>query len=377
MDLFFEALMQVKHGSLLILFPNGEKKFFGASTEKICEIVILDENVLANVFSGGDIAFGEAYINNQWTTPDLPNLLAFFTLNSKYLEDFLHQNRWQAFWLYLKCWFNKNTKQGSKKNIQFHYDLGNNFYSLWLDSTMTYSSGLFLSPNQNLHQAQINKYNHIINKLEKGSILEIGCGWGGFANLASSYGFEVTGLTLSKQQQQYCQENFKNQFLTKLQDYRDENSIYNNIVSIEMFEAVGKQYWETYFDKISKCLVSKGKAVLQIITISEDIFLQYQNRVDFIQKHIFPGGVLPTKNIIRHLAKKYHFNIISETAFGLDYAKTLILWLENFNQQLNLVLHSGFDMQFVRKWQFYLSYCYAAFIANRTDVVQFELQKNY
>jgi len=377
MDLFFEALMQVKHGSLLILFPNGEKKFFGTSTDNICEIVILDENVLANVFSGGDIAFGEAYINNQWTTPDLPNLLAFFTLNSKYLEDFLHQNRWQAFWLYLKCWFNKNTKQGSKKNIQFHYDLGNNFYSLWLDSTMTYSSGLFLSPNQNLHQAQINKYNHIINKLEKGSILEIGCGWGGFANLASSYGFEVTGLTLSKQQQQYCQENFKNQFLTKLQDYRDENSIYNNIVSIEMFEAVGKQYWETYFDKISKCLVSKGKAVLQIITISEDIFLQYQNRVDFIQKHIFPGGVLPTKNIIRHLAKKYNFNIISETAFGLDYAKTLILWLENFNQQLNLVLHSGFDMQFVRKWQFYLSYCYAAFIANRTDVVQFELQKNY
>jgi cyclopropane-fatty-acyl-phospholipid synthase len=377
MDLFFEALMQVKHGSLLILFPNGEKKIFGTSTDNICKIVILDENVLANVFSGGDIAFGEAYINNQWTTPDLPNLLAFFTLNSKYLEDFLHQNRWQAFWLYLKCWFNKNTKQGSKKNIQFHYDLGNNFYSLWLDSTMTYSSGLFLSPNQNLHQAQINKYNHIINKLEKGSILEIGCGWGGFANLASSYGFEVTGLTLSKQQQQYCQENFKNQFATKLQDYRDENSIYNNIVSIEMFEAVGKQYWETYFDKISKCLVSKGKAVLQIITISEDIFLQYQNRVDFIQKHIFPGGVLPTKNIIRHLAKKYHFNIISETAFGLDYAKTLILWLENFNQQLNLVLHSGFDMQFVRKWQFYLSYCYAAFIANRTDVVQFELQKNY
>ena len=377
MNILFEALQQVKHGSLLILFPDGEKKFFGTSTDNICEIVILDKNILSTIFSGGDIAFGESYINNQWTTPNLPNLLAFFTINSKYLEDFLHQNRLQAFWLYLKCWFNKNTKKGSKKNIQFHYDLGNNFYSLWLDSTMTYSSGLFLSPNQNLHQAQINKYHHIINKLQKGSILEIGCGWGGFANLATSYGFEVTGLTLSKQQQQYCQENFKNQFAIKLQDYRDETAIYNNIVSIEMFEAVGKQYWETYFDKINQCLVSKGKAILQIITISEDIFLQYQNRVDFIQKHIFPGGVLPTKNIIRNLAKKYNFTIVSETAFGLDYAKTLQIWLDNFNQQLNLVLHSGFDMQFVRKWQFYLSYCYAAFIANRTDVVQFELQKNY
>ena len=212
--------------------------------------------------------------------------------------------------------------------------------------------------------------------MQKGSVLEIGCGWGGFANLATSHDFEVTGLTLSKQQQQYCQENFKNQFTVKLQDYRDETSVYQNIVSIEMFEAVGKQYWETYFYKISSCLASKGKAVLQIITISEDIFLQYQNRVDFIQKHIFPGGVLPTKSIIRNLAAKYNFKVMSETAFGHDYAKTLQIWLDNFNQQLNLVLHSGFDMQFVRKWQFYLSYCYAGFIANRTDVVQFELQKN-
>lgn len=376
MNIFFEALQQVKYGSLLILFPNGEKKFFGTDSTDICEIIILDENILSTIFTSGDIGFGEAYINNQWSTPDLPKLLAFFTINSKYLEEFLHQNRWQTFWLYLKCWFNKNTKKGSKKNIQFHYDLGNNFYSLWLDSTMTYSSGLFLSPAQNLYQAQINKYNHIINKLQKGSVLEVGCGWGGFANLATSHGFEVTGLTLSKQQQQYCQENFKNQFTVKLQDYRDETAVYQNIVSIEMFEAVGKQYWETYFHKISSCLASKGKAVLQIITISEDIFLQYQNRVDFIQKHIFPGGVLPTKSIIRNLAAKYNFKVVSETAFGHDYAKTLQIWLDNFNQQLNLVLHSGFDMQFVRKWQFYLSYCYAGFIANRTDVVQFELQKN-
>ena len=377
MNLLFEALKQVKHSSLLILFPNGEKKIFGEDTSNICEIIILDENNISTLFSDGDIGFGEAYIRNQWSSPNLPDLLAFFTINSKYLEEFLHQNRWQAWWLYLKCWFNKNTKKGSKKNIEFHYDLGNNFYSLWLDQTMTYSSGLFLSPQDDLQQAQINKYHNILNKLKTGSILEIGCGWGGFANLATQHNFSVTGLTLSKRQQQYCQENFhKNQqFEVKLQDYRDENNVYQNIVSIEMFEAVGKQYWETYFNKINQCLASKGKAVLQIITIDEDIFEQYQNRVDFIQKHIFPGGVLPTKNIIRNLAKKYNFNIVSETAFGLDYAKTLKIWLDNFNQQINTVLHSGFNLEFVRKWQFYLSYCYAGFVANRTDVVQFELEK--
>jgi len=375
MNIFFEALTKVNFGCLIIQFVDGTTKKFGSCTQHIAEIIILDDSIFPAVFFGGDITFGEAYCRNEWTTPDLPALLAFFTINADCLEKFLHQNPWRSFCLYLRCLLHKNTKKGSKKNIQFHYDLGNDFYRLWLDDTMTYSSALFAGQDCDLQQAQIAKYNNIISKLNQGRVLEIGCGWGGFASIACDSGFDVIGLTLSKQQLQYCQQKKIDNFEVKLQDYRDEKQQYNNIVSIEMFEAVGKQYWPIYFQTLNSCLLNNGKAVLQIITIAEDVFTKYQNRIDFIQKHIFPGGILPTKTIIRDLAKQNNLKVLSETNFGNDYAKTLLLWYDKFNNQTEQVLKLGFDQQFIRKWNFYLAYCYAGFISNRIDVVQFELIK--
>lgn len=265
-----------------------------------------------------------------------------------------------------------------KKNITYHYDLGNDFYQLWLDSTMTYSSALFNNQDLELHQAQELKYQNIIDKLSGKTILEIGCGWGGFIEQAIKSNYHITGLTLSNAQQQFANQrliNHQANFEIKLQDYRKENSVYDNIVSIEMFEAVGKEYWQNYFQVLNGCLKTNGKAILQIITIDEKVFDHYLKRVDFIQKHIFPGGILPSKSKIHQLANENNFIIKSELDFAKDYEKTLRIWLKNFNDKIEQIKLLGFDDRFIRKWQFYLGYCIAGFASKRTSVVQFELIK--
>jgi cyclopropane-fatty-acyl-phospholipid synthase len=270
--------------------------------------------------------------------------------------------------------FRKNTYNGSKKNIQYHYDLGNDFYQLWLDETMTYSSALFDGENVNLSAAQKNKYQRILSKLnDKKNILEIGCGWGGFAKEAVLQGYNVTGLTLSKEQKKYADNLGLKNFTIKLQDYRKEKIKYDNIVSIEMFEAVGRQYWDTYFKTIKNCLNKDGKAIIQTITIDDEVALGYKKRVDFIQKHIFPGGVLPSKSEFINLAKANDLKVVEAFDFGGDYQKTLINWLDNFNKVKEKVINLGFDEKFIRKWQFYLAYCAAGFGAKRTSVMQFEI----
>lgn len=378
--LLWSALDKVDKGSLLVKLPNGEEKFFDSKNSgPQAQIIIKDMVAIDESIHGGDVGFGETYMQNLWETPNLIDVLSFFTYNSHSLEYYFHAKKLQSLILFFTTLFRKNNKNGSKKNISYHYDIGNDFYKLWLDQSMTYSSAIFADENTTLLEAQKNKYSRILSKLNSGNILEIGCGWGGFANQALENGFQIDCLTLSKRQKEYAEnilsaKNFGNKFKIKLQDYRDEKNQYDNIVSIEMFEAVGKEYWDTYFQTVRKSLKKGGKAVLQIITIDDEVFQDYKNRVDFIQKHIFPGGVLPSKSIIRELIRANNLELVEEFAFGMDYAKTLEIWLKNFNQKEQEILKLGLDEIFIRKWRFYLSYCIAGFASKRTDVVQFEIQ---
>jgi cyclopropane-fatty-acyl-phospholipid synthase len=377
--LLWQALSNIEKGSILIDLPNNEQKKYQAPKNGYnCDIKINNIDALSQIIRSGDVGLGESYINNQWQTSDLANLLCFLTDNSNILEKYFHANKFQSIILFLTTFLNKNSKNGSKKNISFHYDLGNEFYELWLDESMTYSSALFNNKNISLKEGQYNKYNNILEKLSNKDILEIGCGWGGFAIEAAKKNFSIKCLTLSKKQQQYAKNKisslaYNNQINIVLQDYRDEQGIYDNIVSIEMFEAVGQEYWSDYFNTLKRCLKKQGRAVLQIITIDDKVFKQYINRTDFIQKYIFPGGVLPSKEIIRNLCKDNNLKIISEHSFGHDYVKTLKLWLDNFDSKEEEIIELGFSHNFIKKWRFYLCYCIAGFSSTRTDVVQFEL----
>lgn len=373
----FDALANIKQGAIKIEFPSGEVKNFSSATPyPAADLKIKDLKMVDECLIGGDIGFGETYMKGMWESNNLPDLLLFFTLNSEVLERFFHAHKVKMFLLYMQAIFRKNTHQGSKKNIQFHYDLGNDFYQLWLDETMTYSSAVFEDKNLDLKAAQKNKYQKILSKLSTGeNILEIGCGWGGFASEAVANGYNVTGLTLSKEQEKYANNlGLKNRFTVKLQDYRQEKSQYDNIVSIEMFEAVGREYWDNYFQTIKRSLNKGGRAVIQTIVIDQTTYESYKNRVDFIQKHIFPGGFLPSKSEFIRIAQNNGLEVLNSFEFGLDYQKTLLKWLENFNQVHKQILALGFNQEFIRKWQFYLAYCAAGFGSKRTDVFQFTLQ---
>ena len=378
-DILWDAFDKVKYGSLTVIMPDkSQRTFKGKHKGYVAHLIIKDFSCLDYIISGGDVAFGETYMEEMWHTDNLPNLLCFFTQNVEQLESFFHAQKFKAVMLWLSHFFRKNTKKGSKKNIVEHYDLGNEFYKLWLDKSMTYSSAYFHNKNFDLTQAQQEKYNYIGNKLVGSSILEIGCGWGGFAEFALKKGYEVKSLTISDEQYEYAKnrlKKFQDKFTLALQDYREENGKYDNIVSIEMFEAVGSDYWDYYFSVLNKSLTNEGKALIQTITIDEDVFSGYKKRVDFIQKHIFPGGVLPSKSVMRRLIADHGFKILSELDFGHDYEKTLRIWLNNFDHNKDKILALGYSERFIRKWRFYLSYCIAGFSSGRTDVVIFELAK--
>ena len=403
---FFQALENIEFGSIEIELPDNSKHFFQAknTTNRESEIkslqnTLLKINAIDNIsilFSPkahlkindlsmvsrslikGDIGFGESYMEEMWESKDLSKLLFFFTLNKKSLEDFFHANKFKTFFLIIENFFRKNTRKGSKKNISTHYDLGNNFYELWLDPTMTYSSGIFEDCQDNLEQAQNNKYQRILAKINQpAEILEIGCGWGGFANLAVQKEHKITCLTLSQEQAKFIDSFIKKDDIkVKIQDYRDEKNLFDYVVSIEMFEAVGKEYWNNYFQTIHRCLKKDGKAIIQTIVIDEEVYDDYQKRVDFIQKHIFPGGFLPSKTIFKKFANDNNLNVVEEFNFGLDYYKTIENWLNNFNDKLIQISNSGFSKEFIKKWQFYLAYCMAGFASARISVIQFELCKN-
>ncbi len=394
-----KLMSRLQTGSLRLTLPNGATLNFGqapvhadhAADEVLAATLkIKNWSVCNDALKSGDVGFAEAYIRGDWTTDSLPDLLKLLIANRDAIETAIYGSKLGQLFYRVKHWLNRNSRAGSKRNIHAHYDLGNQFYRLWLDPSMTYSSALYNGDfSLSLEQAQTAKYQRILSQLsDKTSqqILEIGCGWGGFAELAIQAGHEVTGLTLSTEQLEWAKKRLAPDSTNSarrsaaerllLQDYRDTNGQFDAIVSIEMFEAVGEQYWGSYFDCLSRNLKSGGLAVVQTIVIADQLFERYRSNTDFIQQYIFPGGMLPSQEKFTQLAITKGFKVKQAFAFGHDYAHTLKLWRIKFMDQLQTVKTQGFDDRFVRTWEFYLAYCEAAFSKGNTDVYQFTLQRD-
>lgn len=382
-----QLLSQLSSGYLRMTMPNGEQREFGNRADALhAEIQILDWSVFKEVMSHGDIGFAESYIRGQWNTPDLKAILELAIRNRTILEKAIYGSWYGSIFYRLKHWLRDNSKTGSRKNIHAHYDLGNSFYTLWLDPTMSYSSAWFSQGDkQSLADAQQAKIARILDSIAikpGAQVLEIGCGWGGVMEQALRSNISITGLTLSTEQKAFAEERLKavqvetgsqNRYEVRLQDYRDCKEKFDGIASVEMFEAVGEKHWSEYFETIAHCLKAGGKACIQTIVIAEDLFERYRHNTDFIQQYVFPGGMLPSRTSFRASAAKAGLKVEGEFAFGSDYAKTLCLWRDNFNQRLQEVRQLGFDEAFIRLWNFYLMYCAAGFAERNIDVVQFTL----
>ena len=382
-----QLLSQLRSGYLKLTLPNGDKREFGNHADSLrAEVQVLDWSVFKEVMSHGDIGFAESYIRGEWNTPDLKAILELAIRNRTILEKAIYGSWYGSIFYRLKHWLRDNSKTGSRKNIHAHYDLGNSFYTLWLDPTMSYSSAWFsVGDQQSLADAQRSKINRILDSIEAKPgehILEIGCGWGGVMEQALRNDISITGLTLSTEQKAFAESRLEkvqeeagkqNSYEVRLQDYRDCKDQFDGIASVEMFEAVGEKHWPEYFEAIANCLKAGSKACIQTIVIAEDLFERYRHNTDFIQQYVFPGGMLPSRASFRASAAQAGLKIEGEFAFGSDYAKTLGVWRDNFNQKIQEVRQLGFDETFIRLWNFYLMYCAAGFSERNIDVVQFTL----
>ena len=328
-----QLLCRMEHGALRLDLPNGETMSFGDGSKPVT-LALRNWNVAAAVLKSGDIGFAESFIDGDWHTDDLPGLIALLIRNRNAAEKLIYGTWWGNLAYRIRHLFNRNTRSGSRKNIHAHYDIGNDFYRLWLDPSMTYSSALFLEGQpDNLEQAQAAKYRRMADELQLAPgarVLEIGCGWGGS---------------------------------------------FDAIASIEMFEAVGEAYWPSYFDCISRSLKQGGRACVQSIVIDDALFDRYRKGTDFIQQYIFPGGMLPSPSVFRAKAEQHGLQVVNEFKFGLDYARTLAEWRADFHAKSGQVRAQGFDERFMRTWDFYLAYCEAGFRAGSIDVAQFTLVK--
>ncbi len=374
---FLAALDRIEFGSIVVATPDGlVHTFKGAEPGGVARLDIHDWRVVSAMVHQGDIALAEAYRDGLWDSPDLAQLFLFGLQNQAALDDYIYGNNLGRLASRIAYFFTRNTVHGSKKNIHAHYDLGNDFYALWLDPSMTYSSALFDSDNDNLQDAQIRKYDRMIDRLRRsGSLLEIGCGWGGFAERALERGdYGIKGLTLSKSQHEFCAKRVGPGAVIALEDYRHQKGLYDHIVSIEMFEAVGEKFWPVYFSKLKSLLAEKGTAMVQTITIADAAFERYRTVGDVIRTHIFPGGMLPSPSRFRAASAEAGLRVTDEFSFGQDYARTLAHWHMNFDAKIKDVKAMGFDDKFIRMWRFYLTSCIAAFQHGRTDVMQWELQ---
>ncbi len=380
--LFFNLLENIEKGSVTILTPEGAKCFFEGEMHGPNAVVSIQDWVFCEeLFLKGDIGLGESYIREAWSSPDVSNVIRFGIENRDALTKIIKGSIHKIILYRIKHLFNKNTKAGSKRNIQAHYDLGNDFYKLWLDDSMTYSSALYREEKGlSLIHAQERKYQNILDELSAkpgDHILEVGCGWGGFMEYAAQRNIKVTGVTISKEQYNFTQNRLKkNSDLAsvELKDYRDVEGKYDHIVSIEMFEALGEAYWKKYFKSLKKLLKASGRIVVQSITINHKDFLSYRKGTDFIQQYIFPGGILPSVEVFRKIAGKCGLTCIEELEFGKDYGKTLHEWDKKFNANLASVREQGFDEDFIRMWNFYLNYCRGGFEAKQISVSQFTLK---
>jgi cyclopropane-fatty-acyl-phospholipid synthase len=374
-------LPRLQHGRLTLVTPDGEVLAFG-SGELHATIRLANWKVFGAALSSGDIGFAQSWIDGDWQTDSLAALLRLLAANRTVIERALYGSWWGRALYRVRHLLNRNSRAGSRRNIHAHYDLGNAFYALWLDPTMTYSSALFEGDAaRSLPDAQRAKYRRILDQLALAPgarVLEIGCGWGGFAEEAARAGLHVTGLTLSTEQLAWAQRRLDDAGLGErarflLQDYRDERGQYDAIVSIEMFEAVGEAYWPAYFETLRRCLVPGGRAVVQTITIDDALFDRYRRGTDFIQQYVFPGGMLPSPSAFEAQAHAAGLSVAGAATFGLDYARTLARWREVFMARLPQVTAQGFDTRFVRTWEFYLAYCEAGFHTGTTDVAQYTL----
>ncbi len=378
-------LLKLKSGSLTVVLPDGRAlRFDGERPGADAVLEVRDYRMVRKVFAGGDIGFAEGYMEGLWTTHDLAKVLEVFSANLDNLDNISAGGPLTRFFLTLLHKLRANTKRQARKNIEAHYDLGNDFYELWLDPSMTYSSARYTAGDMSLEDAQREKYAALARSIdlrEGHHVLEIGCGWGGFAEYAAKeVGAQVTCLTLSPSQREYALERIQMNQLSekvdiKLQDYRDETGAYDRIASIEMFEAVGEEYWPAFFGKVRDCLKPGGKAGLQIITIRDDLFETYKRRTDFIQRYVFPGGVLPSCEKLDEQFRQAGLTKLSADMFALDYARTLKAWGERFRAAWDQIQPMGFDLRFKRMWEFYLAYCEAGFRTGRIDVGQFSLQR--
>ena len=374
-------LARLAWGRLTVAGPGGFRAEFGAAHGAAAHIEFRDWDICGEILTGGDNAFAEGYMQQRWDSPDLVALLTVAAHNQQALAQTFYGSAIRQLVFRVAHALRSNTRRGARRNIEAHYDLGNDFYALWLDPTMTYSSALFSGDvQQDLAGAQQDKYRRILRELalQPGErVLEIGCGWGGFAEEAlRAHGVRLTGLSLSPAQTEFARERLQQAGVADraelvLRDYRDEQGTYDAVASIEMFEAVGERWWPAYFATLHRVLRPGGRAVIQAITIAEDRFERYRRTSDFIQQYIFPGGMLATRTRIAEEAGRAGLALEARHDFGADYARTLKLWLARFDQQEAAVRGLGFDTRFVKMWRFYLAYCAAGFIAGTTDVGQY------
>ncbi len=378
-------LMQnLRHGTLDLQLPDGGLAHFGqAGTGPRAAMRLANWKVCAAALKSGDIGVAETFIDGDWSTPDLTALLTLFTANRDEIESVVYGRRWGSLLYRLKHLFHRNSRRGSKKNIHAHYDLGNDFYRFWLDPSMNYSSAWFEGdPARDLGAAQDAKIDRALAECRVGAgdrVLEIGCGWGALAERAARQRrAHVTGVTLSSEQLAWARQRLADAGLAgdlRFQDYRDiADGPFDAIVSIEMFEAVGREYWTSFFETLRSQLKPGGRACIQTITIRDDLFERYRRSTDFIQQYIFPGGLLPSAAAFRGAAAEAGLQVVAELDFGLDYAETLKRWHERFLGADGPIRQLGFDTRFMRTWEFYLAYCEAAFRTGNTGVMQFTLE---
>jgi len=381
------VLEQLTFGALTLTAPNGAVFTFGDGDGPTQHIRVNTWRFARRVLAGGSLGLAESYIDGDWDTPDLAGLLSFLSRNFDALGPQLKKRPIAAAAQRLYHFLHRNSRRGARANIHAHYDLGNAFYGLWLDRTMTYSSARFTAPGQSLEHAQTEKYRTLADQLKLTGgerVLEIGSGWGGFAEYAAmERGAHVTGVTISREQYEFARKRMFNAGLNdkvdiKLIDYRDVDGAFDRVASIEMFEAVGEKYWPAYFDKIRAVLKPGGLAGLQIITIRDDLFDGYRRSVDFIQRHVFPGGMLASKARLKSEVADAGLQWRAVSSFGPDYARTLAQWRARFTRSWGDVtaLSDRFDERFRRLWTYYLAYCEAGFATERTDVVQVALEKS-
>jgi len=379
------SLARIERGHLTLIDPAGQRVTLEARNPGTEAVLRFRRpwRALIRVLRRGEIGFAEGYIAGDWTTPDLQGLLQFSIDNEASLGRLADRPAWQRHLDHLRHRLRRNSRRGSRANIRFHYDLGNDFYRHWLDPTMSYSSALFSKGDEALETAQQRKYLRLLERLdadEGAHILEIGCGWGGFAETAARQGYRVTGITLSEEQLAYARARIERAGLSdrvelRLQDYRDLDQQYDHVVSIEMFEAVGEEWWPTYFAKVNQCLRPGGRAALQVITIDERAFAHYRDNPDFIQLYIFPGGMLPPVPRFQEIAAAAGLRCREEAFFGEDYALTLRRWFEEVRRSAKIIEALGYSESFLRMWRYYLAYCEIGFRSGRVDLMQTILER--